>query len=1222
MRNLKEGKLRINMVWTWGVISKSRWLERAVLASLVAFLGVHGSGCGVKMKRDLSRLSTPALPVTVPPAPIVSLTSFTGGQRVAGSQVVSLTWSTIESNPALNPVTLEYSVNSGSTWTTIATAEADDGTYSWTTPSIDFTAMRVRVTVVNALGGVGSDSSASDFEIDSTGPTITLTSLSGGTIVGNGTSPAITWNCTATDLAVNPVAIEYSRNGGPWTSLVAATPNDGTHTWNVPGGDADGTTYRFRISAVDDLGNVGTQTGTNNTVDSAGPSFTASSFVINGGATTTNNNTLSISVQAVDTFSPVESICFKDSNTAPTATDACWVAVNIYGGTAATTVNLTSASFTTEYLPGLYDLYVWGKDNLGHISSLTAAGAGTNAQDKRSITFDPGIAGVVSDVVVANTDTPSSPATYAELTAPSGTSVYIKWKITDDEAIPSASVALYYTTDEVNFTTIVTGLDNSAGAGCTLTGTATGCYRWTSGSPTNSYYRIRVGFTDADGIITYGSGSFLNAGNFRLIAGNTDNGSGGSAASSFFFTGADQASGIPDKKVMVVANDGSIYFKDKLRGILKIDPATKTVSTYIPQTGTSTGDGGLATAATLRDAAMISLDYQNRLLIWDHNRIRRVDLGTGIITTFIGGGASTADTVATPTNLSLVALTPALRANYQFGSTMLLDPLPNGDLYFRSEQNWNTFSVSGARIRKYTASTGQITSIYPSGTGAEGDSVRNLALGDLMAIGLAFDPTTSVVTTMAAVVADFSTTYFNFAGVGLNPTTGVSLGATGPHPPSLHTSYSYAISYVPGRDGKLYFWYGRPNSAIRVYNSGSNTWTTISAGTKGFCADGSTVLTCNLRIDDLFVSATGRIYLVDNNMIRVIDKTGKIQTIFGQSYFGGNGGLASSIRLSDADWIEQRNDGRLIFPDYDSEQLWEMTIGGTINKIAGNGVLSGPSYAVLATNTGMNYEQYYGGMAIDPASGDVYLPDGEVNRLNRGTGRWENFIDDASGTLCYNDPASDGTALMKFTGTSNGTYQCDGASSYIIGSDGTNLVLAIQSYFGAQNHHPFHKIYSMATKVQTHFAGGNISGISNPNTGWCADGSNVDTCTNIILGSRTQRSTWDAANTRWLMAANTSNVIKALPVGGTISTYTSTTAAHDIQGFAVRFGTPDQVYYCNAVDGLLYRKTVGGATVNLPFGTSSVVCSSKTVSWDAARSTVIFGVTQNGLGGVAEYYDP
>ena len=88
---------------------------------------------------------------------------------------------------------------------------------------------------------------------------------------------------------------------------------------------------------------------------------------------------------------------------------------------------------------------------------------------------------------------------------------------------------------------------------------------------------------------------------------------------------------------------GDVYVVDRLNYVIrKIDASTGIIST-IAGTGEvgNSGDGGPATAAQFREPNDCFLDGRGGLLIADvqDQRIRRLDLESGIITTFAGNGA-------------------------------------------------------------------------------------------------------------------------------------------------------------------------------------------------------------------------------------------------------------------------------------------------------------------------------------------------------------------------------------------------------------------------------------------------------------------------------------------------------------------------------------------------------------------------------------------------------
>lgn len=87
---------------------------------------------------------------------------------------------------------------------------------------------------------------------------------------------------------------------------------------------------------------------------------------------------------------------------------------------------------------------------------------------------------------------------------------------------------------------------------------------------------------------------------------------------------------------------GDMYFVEmKNHVVRKVDSATGIIAT-IAGDGTAgySGDGGPATRAQLKSPHSIALDDRGSLFIADigNHRIRRVDLATGVITTFAGNG--------------------------------------------------------------------------------------------------------------------------------------------------------------------------------------------------------------------------------------------------------------------------------------------------------------------------------------------------------------------------------------------------------------------------------------------------------------------------------------------------------------------------------------------------------------------------------------------------------
>src|SRR5204862_4840547 len=131
------------------------------------------------------------------------------------------------------------------------------------------------------------------------------------------------------------------------------------------------------------------------------------------------------------------------------------------------------------------------------------------------------------------------------------------------------------------------------------------------------------------------------------------------------------------------------------------------------------GDGGPATAAALYNPTGVALDGAGNLFIadWGNQRIRRVDAGTGTITTVAGGGTSFPGDSG-----------PATAAYLSFAIGVAVDGA--GDLFIAD---------GGYGIQRVDARTGTITTVAGNGWhffGGDGGSATAAQLG---AAGVALD---------------------------------------------------------------------------------------------------------------------------------------------------------------------------------------------------------------------------------------------------------------------------------------------------------------------------------------------------------------------------------------------------------------------------------------------------------------------------------------------------
>ena len=167
---------------------------------------------------------------------------------------------------------------------------------------------------------------------------------------------------------------------------------------------------------------------------------------------------------------------------------------------------------------------------------------------------------------------------------------------------------------------------------------------------------------------------------------------------------------------------GNLYITDTDNEVIRRVSATTGVITTIAGNGTGgyKGDSGPATEAELASPVGLALDIAGSLYIADEDNevIRKVNLNTGIITTFAGDGSykSSGDGG------------PALAAGIPFPYTLAVDGA--GNLYISGNSN---------TVRKVTVSTGIITSVAGDGDGGySGDGSQALS-AEIGAQGIALD---------------------------------------------------------------------------------------------------------------------------------------------------------------------------------------------------------------------------------------------------------------------------------------------------------------------------------------------------------------------------------------------------------------------------------------------------------------------------------------------------
>ncbi|WP_412471514.1 tandem-95 repeat protein [Halobacteriovorax sp. RT-1-4] len=1116
-------------------------------------------------------------------APAISIATIA---NQAGSNSVTLSWDVTEDNiSAAQTHTIDYW--NGSNWVNITSSlNASVGpltnttfTQAWSVPNLNIEDAKVRVSLSDLAGNTNTVES-NIFWIDSTAPQIAHDSF---TSYGQNSTKTFTW--TLTEKHIDSVANNFSLrfyDGSAWQNLTAVTAVTSENISKSYSADInlgpEVNNAIFEVSFTDAAGHS-TTVQKNFVIDGSAP--TVSSISLNGGATTTGNNNIQVDLVATDTASDITYICLKyDDTTAPSSiNDECFT--TLPEAKRAQNITITSADnlyVRIGFVTNSYSVYAWAADAAGNISTNTQV----VGVDTDSINYLPGTPPEIFNIIATNTNTPSSPASLSQLQAPKDSDIYVKWKAIDNEGLATNPISIYYSYldgTEEKYQLLMDNIANIQGSGCTITAQETGCIRLTGLSPTDAVYKIRVVALDSDGSETFMTSAPLNESNFRIIAGSTEKGIGGSGRSVIFKDG--NSTYEIDLFSTVVTDRGDIFYRDIDAGLLWVDPATGIIKELLPTTGTPSGDGGSIENATIGFASAITLDYNNGLLIVDKGSIRRIDMNTTPwqISTLVGGGSnSNPGTSFAPSAIDIASF-------HRFLGTLV--PLPNGDLYFRStssntDRNWFHFDASENIVNRIQIDG---VGIYNEDTYSwSGKSVTNMAI--------AYNAVNSALEHMHVSVHKPVTgnTHYRVARLDYasgTPTT--TYNATAPY--DIYTGYRSI--YKTGLDGKIYFDYNHGRN-LMLYDHVTNTYTRV-LGTDSTsstpCADGTAATSCPIDLQGYFVNQQGKIYFNDHGLIRTLDDSGNIVTLAGQFSSSGDGESALSARISASwqiDWGKDNGlDNTIVVGDYVSGTYREFTIGGTIETIVGG--YSARSYS----------------FSVDRTTGDIFDDVGSgVNRYSRTTLTNTRVI--GSGATWYFDAASDG-----LVGTD---IKFDWYNEQILGVANGELMLHKSRYNGSTTSDAFIKLYDMNDSYrQSHFAGmpdterGNFYSAATP-----LASSRVPTYGGMV------NSHYDST-LGWMFKQTSSARVMIKGGDGNIVDYTM--LPRTTNGFThVRYNSKEYYYYCASNKMWQYNFTDDIETELSWDAQVDCYTSQRKILYNPTNHSVHFLVVQNGLFAVAEYF--
>ena len=363
--------------------------------------------------------------------------------------------------------------------------------------------------------------------------------------------------------------------------------------------------------------------------------------------------------------------------------------------------------------------------------------------------------------------------------------------------------------------------------------------------------------------------ALLPSGEVRVIAGTGVAGYGGDG-------GPAELATLNSPEGLAIAPNGDLYFADRNNSrIRRIDMATGIITTFMGTGATTfTPDGSPAAQTNAAWLDALEFDPAGNLIVVESNRVRRIDASTTIVTTVAGNGSATFAGDGGPAT-----------AAGMWPWKLAVDAA--GDIFVNDNFNF--------RVRRIAAATGVINTVVGNGKAdycGENVPARSACLGyvrglDIEASGnvLIADEHGHRVRRVSAATGDIVTL--------MNP---VSI----PGDPSA-TQIPVGIDHDPA--GNVYV----TTETHRVWKLDSNGAPTFFAGTgqQGFSGDGGLagVARLNTPFGVVFDSA-GNAFIADtlNNRVRRVDAATRIITTYAgngnNTVAAGDGGPATSATVT------------------------------------------------------------------------------------------------------------------------------------------------------------------------------------------------------------------------------------------------------------------------------------------------------------------------------------
>ncbi len=393
---------------------------------------------------------------------------------------------------------------------------------------------------------------------------------------------------------------------------------------------------------------------------------------------------------------------------------------------------------------------------------------------------------------------------------------------------------------------------------------------------------------------------------------------------------------------MLVDADGNVFIAESGAGLVRRVDADTGIITTVAGGGDSIGDGGQATAALLRWPTAMALDSSGNLFIADteNHRVRRVEEDTGIITTVAGGSTQVGDggTAVTaqlnrPSGVA-IDLSNGLIIADQMNDRVRRVDLDSGQITTVAGNGTAGFAGDGG-----PAAEAQLN--RPSSVAVDGSG--NIFIADRWNNRVRrVDATTGVITTVAVasnpqgVALDRSGNLFFVDGsrvrrldadTGLISTVAGALnrGFSGDDGPATSAQLNGPQGLAVDGSGNLFIADFANNRIRRVDASTGTIGTVVGGGTSTDDRGLATSLRLSLPIG-VAVDGAGNLFIGEygSHRVRYVDVSiWAIETVGGTGArgFSGDGGSATAAQVHSPMGVALDHAGNLYVADYGNHRL-------------------------------------------------------------------------------------------------------------------------------------------------------------------------------------------------------------------------------------------------------------------------------------------------------------